>query len=87
MLCSGEIVSPGSKVTFEVRPEVMVEGVSTELDMETGKARLHVQVSNMTDENAEETLSLTLTSMDNNAAAAERTPGGHPSGGELHAER
>ncbi len=73
MLCSGEIVSPGSKVTFEVRPEVMVEGVSTELDMETGKARLHVQVSNMTDENAEETLSLTLTSMDNNAAAAERT--------------
>ena len=46
MRCSGELVSPGSKVTVEVRPEVMVEGVSTGLDMESGKISLHVGVRN-----------------------------------------
>ncbi len=73
MRCSGELVSPGSKVTVEVRPEVMVEGVSTGLDMESGKISLHVGVRNMGDAQAEKTLSVVLTSMDNNAPAAERT--------------
>ena len=68
----GDIVSPGSKVSFASRPEVNVKCVDTFLDMANGVSSVKVIIRNLTGKEQSAKLAFKLSSADNDAVAYDK---------------